>query len=86
MRQVEQVRGASGLRSAGTVIAGVGSSIMTARLGAIMVADEATDVAGVSIGNRRSTLDAKGGCRSTRTTASLYFPLAHQRRSRTAGS
>lgn len=50
--------------SARTVVAPVGSSIMTARLGANMVPVEATDMAGVSIGNRRSALDAKGDCRS----------------------
>jgi hypothetical protein len=47
-------------------------SIMTARLGAIMETAEAADVVGVSIGNHRSALDAKGGSRSSRATALLY--------------
>jgi hypothetical protein len=46
-----------------------------------MVPAEATDVAGVSIGNRRSALDAKGGCRSMRTTPATlhrFGPSARQ--------
>lgn len=50
--------------SATSTIARVGSAIITARLGAIIVAVEAIDVAVVSMGNRLSALDAKGGCRS----------------------
>ncbi len=69
---------ASGPVPARWVIARIGSSIMTARLGAIMVPAEATDVAGVSIGNRRSALDAKGGCRSTRTTPATVLASACQ--------
>ncbi len=64
------------------MIARVGRSIMTARLGAIIVAAEeaeGADLAGVSIGNRRSALDAKGGCHSMRTTPSPYLASAHQR-------
>ena len=67
------------------VVTWVGSSIMTTRLGAIMVAVEATEVAEVSIGNRRSALDAKGGCRSMRTTPEPYLASARQRGSRTGG-
>ena len=50
-----------------------------------MVAVEGADVAGVSIGNRRSALDAKGGCCSLRTTPSPYIALACQRCSWTGG-
>lgn len=67
------------------MIAWVGSSIMTARLGAIMVAVEVTDVAEVSIGNRRSALDAKGGCRSMGTTPLPHLASARQRTSWTGG-